>query len=451
MAVDHTTVALSFRIRERLREAGQDRFLGIRLPGAWDPISLLDDPAAHGVLASYERPDRGRALVAVGACELVPAPPGGLHAARPAVRRLLGHELATDAPELRPRLLAAAAFRSDHTPAAPWDGFGAGALLLPRLLFIRDRGVTGVVLAPGAGEGELQQLLAALERPPRRSTAARPLTVLSGVDRARWLTSVATIASEVRDGLYEKAVLATSIELGGEGPVDVGAALTRLRHDYPHCHLFSFTAGDATFLGASPELLVALDHGAVNALGLAGSARRGTTEAEDEQLGRELLESAKNRIEHETVVRAIREGLAELTSALRAPNQPRLRRLRNIQHLATEIAGRARPGVDVLDLVQRLHPTPAVCGWPTDAARRVIAAHETFDRGWYAGPIGWLDAAGEGEFAVGLRAALVRGERAWLFAGNGIMGDSDPAAELAEVELKFSPLAEALGAPPRGG
>jgi isochorismate synthase len=204
------------------------------------------------------------------------------------------------------------------------------------------------------------------------------------------------------------------------------------------------TQGGATFLGASPELLAAFAGGAVSALGLAGSAQRGTTRAEDDAIGKALLESAKDRIEHETVVRAIREALTDATVNLRAPNQPQLRKFRNIQHLSTEISGEALPGIDVLELVDRLHPTPAVCGWPTDAARKVIAAHETMDRGWYAGPIGWIDAAGDGEFAVALRSALVRDTRAWLFAGNGIMGDSDAAAELAEVELKFSPLTEAL-------
>ena len=109
------------------------------------------------------------------------------------------------------------------------------------------------------------------------------------------------------------------------------------------------------------------------------------------------------------------------------------------------MTARAHAGVDIFDLVQRLHPTPAVCGWPTPAARAVIARHERFDRGWYAGPIGWIDGAGDGEFAVGLRSALVRGARAWLFAGGGIMGDSDPSGELAEIELKFRPLTSALG------
>jgi isochorismate synthase EntC len=153
-----------------------------------------------------------------------------------------------------------------------------------------------------------------------------------------------------------------------------------------------------------------------------------------------------DRGEHETVVRAIREALAGVTEQLLATDQPQLRRLRNIQHLATEIVGRVRPEVDVLELVRRLHPTPAVCGWPREAARLVISAIEHFDRGWYAGPVGWLDGQGEGEFAVALRSALVRLDHAWLFAGNGIMGDSQPEAEFAEVNLKFRPLTEALGA-----
>ena len=265
------------------------------------------------------------------------------------------------------------------------------------------------------------------------------------MDRERWLTSVAAIASEVRAGLYEKAVLATTQQVTGDAPISVGRALAHLRADYADCHLFTMTSGDATFLGASPELLVSLTRGRVRALGLAGSTRRGADPEEDERLAAALLESAKDRIEHETVVRAIRERLEPATDELLAPNQPQLRRLRNIQHLSTEISGRVRPGVDILDLVQRLHPTPAVCGWPADRAREVIARHEAFDRGWYAGPVGWMDGAGDGEFAVGLRAALVRGRQAWLFAGNGIMGDSAPQPELDEVQLKLRPITEALG------
>ncbi len=447
--MDLAGAELAAHVEERLGRGDGGRFLGVRLPDGFDPLALLDDPAASGVVGSYERPDRGLALVVVGEAERIELPAAtGAAGARQDVERLLSPGAQSDAPQLRPRLLCGLAFRGDAPPAAPWSGFGCGALLAPRLLFVRDGTVSGIVAAPGARPAEAAELLVRVAARPPAPPRGQPLEVLRDVDRERWRSSVEAIAAEVRDGRYEKVVLATSLELGGDGAVGVGPVLARLRRGYPHCHLFSFVSGEATFLGASPELLVALEDGAVTALGLAGSAGRGATGDEDRRLGRALLESAKDRIEHETVVRAIREALSGATSSLRAPNQPRLRRLRNIQHLATEISGRALPGIGVLDLVQRLHPTPAVCGWPTEVAREVLAAHENFDRGWYAGPIGWIDGEGDGEFAVALRSALVRGTRAWLFAGNGIMGDSDPAAELAEVELKFSPLAEALAGAP---
>jgi len=426
---------------------GEDAFVGIRLPASLDPRVLLRDPQAHGISASYERPGIDFTLIGVGeaaSITLQPEADGPVEAdplgwlRRPAV--------AAD-PALRPRLLAALAFDGRRAPRGPWEGWGCGQLLLPCLLFVRDGEVNGVVVAPGVPPQQLSATLTAIvaaAATPDILPAPVDWRVAHELDRPRLLASVAAVAAEIRAGVYEKVVLAGSRELEASAPIDLGAAIERLRSEYPHCHLFTVTRGDATFLGASPELLVSLREGRVLALGLAGSAPRGESEAEDDQYGQGLLGSAKDRIEHAIVVQAVREGLAPLTDALRAPNQPRLLRLRNIQHLATEVTARARAGVSILALVRGLHPTPAVCGWPTEAARRVIHAHENFERGWYAGPVGWVDAAGDGEFAVALRSALVRGRRAWLFAGAGIMGDSRPEAELAEIALKFRPLAGAL-------
>lgn len=426
------------------RARGARRFLGVRLPADFDPSTLLSDPAGNGVVASYERPARGLALVAVGEAGRATVAPGARQSeARAAVQALLAPESDTDTPELRPRLLGGFAFDGRRPPRLPWAGFAPGSLLLPRLLFVREGAVNGVVVAPGVDPGEVEALLGGTAVEPT-SIRPRSLRIVRDFDRDRWLASVAAVAGAVRAGMYEKVVLAAMRELEADGPIAPGQALGRLRGEYPDCHLFSFTAGDATFLGASPELLVSLRGGAVLALGLAGSARRDADAAIDAQLGQALLDSAKDRIEHETVVRALRESLAPVTQGLRAPNQPSLLQLRNIQHLATEVTARAADGVDVLALVERLHPTPAVCGSPTEAARAVIESHEAFDRGWYAGPVGWLDGAGDGEFAVGLRSALVRGSHAWLFAGAGIMGDSRPADELAEIEMKLTPLAGAL-------
>jgi isochorismate synthase len=426
------------------RARGARRFLGVRLPADFDPSTLLADPAANGVVASYERPAQGIALVAVGEAGRVTVPPGaGQPGARAAVRALLAPESDADAPELRPRLLGGFAFDGRRPPREPWAGFAPGSFVLPRLLFVREGAVSGVVVAPGVDPGEVEALLGGGAEAASH-LLPRTLRIAHDFDRVRWLASVGAVAGAVRAGLYEKVVLAAMRELEADGPIAPGAALASLRAGYPDCHLFSFTAGNATFLGASPELLVSLRGGAVLALGLAGSARRDLDPAVDAQLGQALLDSAKDRIEHETVVRALRESLAPVTTELRAPNQPSLLRLRNIQHLATEVTARAADGVDGLALVERLHPTPAVCGSPTEAARAVIESHEAFDRGWYAGPIGWLDGSGDGEFAVALRSALVRGSRAWLFAGAGIMGESRPADELAEIEMKLTPLAGAL-------
>ena len=440
-----------------VREAG--RFSAIPLPSDFDPRTLLTGPDAAAVSAYYERPHRDLVLVGIGEAARIEVPAGhGPELIRDPALRLLQPDGAPDGGRnrgpnggpLRPRLLGGFAFDPSAPPGGPWSGFDCGWLTLPRLLFVREDGVSGGVVAPGSDPAEVDELLA---RSARASLAAEdaqrpsraPLRVLWDINRPALLAAVADIAGDVRAGLYEKAVLASVRELEASTPIDPGAALAQLRADYPHCHLFSFRRGDAIFLGASPELLAGLHDGVISSLGLAGSARRGQTPEEDEALGEQLLQSAKDRIEHEIVVRALREGISELADDLHAPNQPDLQRLHNIQHLATEVSARARPGLEILDLVQRLHPTPAVCGWPTEAAREVIAQHERFDRGWYAGPIGWIDGAGEGEFAVALRSALVRGRRAWLFAGAGIMGDSDPPAELAEIELKFQPLTSALG------
>ncbi len=444
-AVDQAAAALA----EATRDRSPNGFASALLPTQFDPRALLRAPAVAGVIASIERPDQGFALIGVGEAARVDLAPGDAPtAARPRANALL--EGAPPAERrLRPRLLGGFRFAPAQTPQTPWERFGAGSLVLPRMLFVLEEGDVGVVLAPGVSGDEALRLI---ERSFENGKTVGASSVLRGplrearsIDEQSWLQSVATIAGEIRDGAYEKTVLATSIELESDADLPLGATLSHLRADYPDCHVVSFTAGDATLVCASPELLVSLEDGRARTLGLASSQRRGRTPAEDRALGQELLADAKSRVEHEVVVREIVERLDGATDHLEVDDSPSIRRFRNIQHLATRIGGDARDGVDVLEFVERLHPTPAVCGRPRDVAREVIARHEGFDRGWYAGPVGWLDANGDGEFAVALRTALLRGPRAWLFAGNGIMGDSDPRAELDEVSLKFRPLAEALG------
>jgi isochorismate synthase len=202
--------------------------------------------------------------------------------------------------------------------------------------------------------------------------------------------------------------------------------------------------GGKTFLGATPELLARVERGELFSVALAGSVGRGKTPAEAESLAAELLASTKDRHEHALVVGAIRHGLEPLTAQLDIPNVPGIRRLANIQHLETPIRGKLAAGCGALDVVAALHPTPALGGVPRQPALEFIAANEPTARGWYAAPIGWLDAEGNGTFAVAIRSALVDGDRALLYAGAGIVDGSDPAKEWQETELKFKPLMDAL-------
>jgi len=442
-AVDEAAAALEVGTRDR----SLSEFASIELPATFDPRCLLSGSTADTVVGSYERPDQGFALIGIGEAARIDLAIGETPtAARARVRALFEGAPHDSHSVLRPRLLGGFRFAPDQAPRTPWERFGAGSLVLPQMLFVLKGGVSGVVLAPGTSATEALRLIERVVDEPDGALPARdPLRSARSIDENAWRDNVRAMAIGIREGAYEKAVLATSIELERDGDLPLGETLAQLRADYPDCHVVSFSAGDATLICASPELLISLEGGHACTLGLAASQRRGENPAEDRALGRELLADAKSREEHAVVVREIVERLEDATDGLTVDDEPSVRRFRNIQHLATRIAGDAREGVDILELVERLHPTPAVCGRPRDVARRVIAEHEDFDRGWYAGPVGWLDANGDGEFAVALRAALLRGSRAWLFAGNGIMGDSDPQAELEEVTLKMRPLAEALG------
>ncbi len=203
-----------------------------------------------------------------------------------------------------------------------------------------------------------------------------------------------------------------------------------------------------TFLGASPELLVSRQGRRVRSHPLAGTVARSGDPTADAALTGRLLDSAKEREEHRLVVDEVAAGLRPVCRALDVPEMPSIVALRNVSHLGTLIEGELEGDeVTALDLVRRLHPTPAVAGTPTAAAVSYLQGVEGFDRGCYAGPVGWMDSRGDGEWAVAVRSAEVHGNTARLFAGVGVVGDSDPAAELAETQLKLQALLAAVVRP----
>ena len=275
---------------------------------------------------------------------------------------------------------------------------------------------------------------------PFRSTAVSPWT---DVERDAWTEAVEAALGRIEAGALEKVVLARSCVQNGAQSYDPLASFLALRERYPECHRFLIGMSDGTaFLGASPERLVSLRGRAIDADAVAGTAR---VDGEDEGTAtRHLMDNAKERNEHAIVAREIVAALRAKGAEADAEAEPSTLRLRHVLHLRSRIEGVAPQGAGVLDLVRAIHPSPAVLGTPRDAALELIEEWEPHDRGWYAGPIGWMSADGDGEFTLGLRSALLDGRRALLHAGAGIVAGSDPDREWEECEAKMRFVAEVL-------
>ncbi|HET9074451.1 MAG TPA: isochorismate synthase [Solirubrobacteraceae bacterium] len=256
--------------------------------------------------------------------------------------------------------------------------------------------------------------------------------------------AVARAVQRIRAGELSKIVLAREVRVHAPVDHDPGAVLGVLREGFPECFVYAVGRGAATFIGATPELLVRREGHRASTVALAGSTRRSADPAVDDHLGEQLLRSAKNREENAIVARRIAAGLRPHAVWVTVAPEPVVIRVANIQHLATPVRAQLAEPVDAVTLAGLLHPTPAVGGEPLAVARRLIPALEGFDRGWYAGTLGWVDATHDGEFCVALRCALLRGPEASCFAGGGIVADSDPAAELAETEVKLGALLPVL-------
>lgn len=257
--------------------------------------------------------------------------------------------------------------------------------------------------------------------------------------------TVETALRSIHQNCLQKLVLSHAVDVISRRPFDWLFSLHNLRQIYPDCYVFSVNQGGSkTFIGASPERLVSVRNQRLTTDALAGSAPRGRTADEDARLGHTLLHTPKERHEHQVVVDFLRDRLLQLGLSPQMPAAPDLLRLSNIQHLHTPIHAHLPARLNPLELVDALHPTPAVAGLPRDIACEEIRRSEGFGRSLYAAPLGWVDAAGNAEFIVGIRSAMLEGDRARLYAGAGIVAGSDPARELAEVKLKLQALLKAL-------
>jgi isochorismate synthase len=407
--------------------------------------AAIDDPTALVVRSRraddawfcLEQPDRGgSAIAALGCARALEARGDDRFKAVAARWRAVARDALADSPEGPPGSGLAAvggfAFAPEGGGSRRWAGFAPASMIVPELSFARRDNDTWLAV-------NIEIALPLLDPAPTGS-----YEVTSPMPPSHYEEAVARAVQRIRGGELEKLVLAREVEVNAPAPHDPGAVLGVLREAFPSCYVFAVGRGGSTFLAASPELLVRREGSRASTVALAGSARRSADPAVDDHLGEQLLHSAKDLEENAIVARRIARALKPHAVWVTAAPEPALVRVANIQHLAAPIRAQLASPLGAIELAKELHPTPAVGGEPFERAASMIPALEGLDRGWYAGPVGWTDSVGDGEFCVALRCALLRDRLATLYSGCGIVRDSDPAAELAESEVKLGALLPVL-------
>ncbi len=404
----------------------------------------------------WEQPDRGFALAALGTAHQVTGRGEERFddVARQCLR--LGEGAVVEEPVglpagAGPVWTGGFAFDPEGAGSAPWSSFAPAAMALPDLSICRQGETTFLTLnalvAPGSDPGEvagrLETRLAGLRTDPlplldphlKEKPSIRSVHPPSDFEAA-----VSAATERVGEGEMTKVVLAREVLVEAASAHEPAAVFGAMREQFPSCFCFCAGTPEAAFIGASPELLVRRSGASAQTVALAGSTRRSSDPAVDDHLGEQLLRSDKNRREQRIVAERIVRALRPHAVWVEAAPEPELVKIANIQHLATPVIAQLAEPHSAVELAGLMHPTPAVGGEPHDRATAAIGELERMDRGWYAGPLGWMDATEDGEFCVALRSALLRDREARLYAGVGVVAGSDPAAELAETEVKLDAL-----------
>jgi salicylate biosynthesis isochorismate synthase/menaquinone-specific isochorismate synthase len=404
----------------------------------------------------WEQPDRGFALGALGTAHNTTSRGDGRFAdvAQECLR--LNEGAIVDEPRGLPAGAGAVwtggfAFDADGASSAPWSSFEPASMALPEISLCRQGDdvflTANLVVSPG------DDAVASVERIGARLSGLRPdpLPMLDPhlSDRpeirsvhppAEFEAAVDGATERIAAGEMSKVVLAREVTVEAAAAHDPAAIFGALREQFPSCFCFCCGTREAAFLGASPELLVRRSGAGASTVALAGSTRRSSDPAVDDHLGEQLLRSDKNRREQRIVAERIVRKLRPHAVWVQTAPEPEVIKVANIQHLATPVIAQLAEPHSAVELAGILHPTPAVGGEPWPGAESTISDLERMDRGWYAGPVGWMDATEDGEFCVALRSALLRDREARLFAGVGVVAGSDPAAELEETEVKLQAL-----------
>jgi menaquinone-specific isochorismate synthase len=435
----------------------------VEVEGTVDPAALaIGSRLAAERWFGWEQPDRGFALAGLGsAVEIVSRGEDRFADLAERCGRVTNDRIATEPDELPagagPLWFAGFAFAPEGGAESLWSSLPPALAVMPEVAIARSGGrcflTASVILEPGAvAEDTLERLAGRLGSlreavlTPADPHPGRTVRVSGRQPPERYEEIVAAAVERIRSSDIDKVVLARELTVRASAAHDPGDLFGSLRDLFPSCFCFCFGTPEAAFAGASPELLVRRSGAVAATVALAGTTSRSADPAVDDHLGEAMLRSPKVRDEHGIVVRRIERTLRPHAVWTHAEADPFVVKVGNLQHLATPVHAQLAEAHSAVELAGFLHPTPAIGGEPRAAALDLIDELEGIDRGWYTGPIGWMDAAEDGEFCVGLRSALLRDREAHLFAGCGIVSDSDPTAELQESELKFEALLPLLTA-----
>ena len=418
--------------------------------------------AAEGQARSYfASPGRAASFAGVGtAVELMAWGPSRFKQIASEARDLFAgaHLDNADSPLASPRLFGGFAFSSDFTPDNTWSIYAPALFTLPHYQLARQGGRMWLTInvqiqpdeQPAALVPDLKAALVEKLRQLKAHDASAARQAQSGMQSlaypmsaGMWASMLDAATERIQAGELSKVVLARTAELRFDGRIRPLPVLRYLAAHYADCYRFHYEPRPYhSFYGASPELLAAAQGRRLESMALAGSMPRGANTAQDQALGQALMQSDKDRLEHQIVVEKMRQRLQAFADHLDiAPL--RLLKLSNIQHLLTPIHCRMRGETGILPLIEALHPTPALGGDPRPKALRLIRELEPIPRGWYGAPVGWIDTRLQGEFAVAIRSAVAQEERAWICAGAGIVAASQPESEWEETALKFRPMLDA--------
>jgi salicylate biosynthesis isochorismate synthase/menaquinone-specific isochorismate synthase len=412
--------------------------------------ALCSRRASEDRFFCLEQPDRGGfALATLGAAAVVEASGRDRFAEVARACRELGRGGLVD--DHGPRFVGGFAFAPDGGSSPEWRSLAPAQMVLPEVALSRQDDEARMTLtAVVEGDSDAGEVVSRLvERASSLRAHPMPLLDPHPVENARvasaappehFEAAITRAVERIRAGELHKVVLAREVRVHSPEAVDPAPIYDGLRTVFPSCYCYLVGTPELAFVGASPELLVRRDGARAQTVALAGTRRRSADPSVDRFLGEQLLSSPKDREEQAIVTRRIERTLDPVSVWVAAADEPVLVKVHNVQHLGTPIRAQLADQVACVELAGRLHPTPAVGGEPEAVALPLIPALEGLDRGWYAGPVGWTDLAEDGEFCVALRCALLRGDVAHLYAGEGIVADSEPAQELEANEAKLQAL-----------